>query len=366
MTIRAHDIACRNFVQYQRRALRTRRKVSLRQDREMRPTIALGGDLMLGRGVGEALLGGRPADVWSPELRAVFREADVAIVNLECCVSERGEPWKPYRKPFHFRAPPRAVEALTAIGVRAVWLANNHALDFGRQALEDTLDHLDRAGITVVGAGHDIAAARAGRIVEADGMRVGMVAFADHPSDFAATDDSSGIAWADIADGAPSWVVDTVRRLAPTCDVVIGGPHWGPNMSTSPPQRHRDVARDLVGAGLGALGGHSAHVLHGVELLDGAPICYDLGDLLDDYAVDPQLRNDLGMLALLRPGERLELVPLRLEFARTTLARGIDHALVVERVLRASHAMGTELQLEEERLVLDLRTAGVAPRQAPT
>jgi poly-gamma-glutamate synthesis protein (capsule biosynthesis protein) len=320
----------------------------------MSPTIALGGDVMLGRGVAVALAERPAGDVWSPELRAVFAEADLTVVNLECCISERGAPWEPHWKPFHFRAPPSAVEALVAIGVRAVWLANNHALDFGPQALADTLDHLDQAGIVAVGAGHDLEEARAGRVIEADGMRVGLVAFADHPADFAATSGSPGIAWADIADGAPPWVVEQVRQLSRTSDVVVGGPHWGPNMSTSPPHHHRTVAGDLVAAGLGALTGHSAHVLHGIERLAGAPICYDLGDMLDDYAVDPLLRNDLGMLALLRPGERLELIPLRLGFARTTLARGSDHRAIVERVLVASRAMGTDLRLEGDRLLLSL------------
>lgn len=309
---------------------------------------------MLGRGVAETLAGRAAADVWSPELRAVFGEADIAIVNLECCISDRGERWDPERKPFHFRAPPRAVDALTAIGVRAVWLANNHALDFGRQAFVDTLDHLARAGITVVGAGRNLEEARTGRIVDAGGARIGLVALADHPADFAAAPGTPGIAWADIAGGTPQWLLDQVSRLWRTCDVVIGGPHWGPNMRSSPPRRHWDVARDLVTAGLGALAGHSAHVVHGIQRIDGAPICYDLGDLLDDYAVDPLLRNDLGMLALLRPGERLELVPLRLEFARTSLARGADHAAIVARVMTASRAMGTDLRHEAGRLVLDL------------
>ena len=321
----------------------------------MGATIALGGDAMLGRGVAERLAEQPPAGVWSPELREVFAEADMAVVNLECCISERGEPWDPGEKAFHFRAPPRAVEALTAIGVRAVWLANNHALDFGREALTDTLDHLAGAGIVVAGAGRNLEEARTGRIIEIAGTRIGLVAFADHPDDFAATSYSSGIAWADIAGGALPWIVDRVRRLAQTCDVVIAGPHWGPNMTSAPPPRHRTVAGDLVAAGLGALAGHSAHVVHGVELRDRTPICYDLGDLIDDYAVDPVLRNDYGMLALLRPGNRLELVPLRLTFGHTTLAHGGDHAAIVERVLRASRALGTDLRLEGERLVLDLR-----------
>jgi poly-gamma-glutamate synthesis protein (capsule biosynthesis protein) len=321
----------------------------------MTPTIALGGDAMLGRGVGKELAARPPTDLWSRELQDVFAEADLTVVNLECCISERGEPWDLEGKAFHFRAPPRAVEALSTIGVRAVWLANNHALDFGRQALADTLDHLAGAGIVVVGAGRNRDEARAGRIIETAGARIGLVAFADHPDDFAATPDSSGIAWADIAGGAPPWLVAQVGLLAKTCDVIIAGPHWGPNMSTAPPERHRAVATDLVAAGLGALAGHSAHVVHGVELRDGTPICYDLGDLIDDYAVDPVLRNDFGVLALLRPGERLELVPLRLTFAQTTVAHGSDHAEIVERVVRASRSLGTDLRLEGERLVLDLR-----------
>jgi poly-gamma-glutamate synthesis protein (capsule biosynthesis protein) len=125
-------------------------------------------------------------------------------------------------------------------------------------------------------------------------------------------------------------------------------------MTTAPPDRHRSVAARLLEAGIGALAGHSAHVVHGVEIVDGAPICYDLGDLLDDYAIDPVLRNDLGMLALLRPGERLELVPLRLQFARTTLARGADLETITDRVARASQAMGTDVLFESGRLVIDL------------
>ena len=325
----------------------------------MSPTIAFGGDVMLGRGVAEAI-GSRPADVWSPDLLAVFAEADAAFVNLECCISERGEPWDPGGRPSTSGLRRGAVEALTAIGVRAVWLANNHALDFGPQALEDTLDHLAAAGIAVVGAGRDLEEARAGRAIEAGGARVGLVGFADHPADFAARSDAPGIALADIADGAPRWIFETVRALSRTCDIVVAGPHWGPNMTTAPARRHRAVAADLVGAGLGALTGHSAHVVHGVQRLDGVPICYDLGDLLDDYAVDPLLRNDLGVLALLTPGDRLELVPLRLTFARTSLARGEDLAAIVGRVRLASRAMGSELRLEAGRLVLDLHGPGVA------
>jgi poly-gamma-glutamate synthesis protein (capsule biosynthesis protein) len=319
------------------------------------PTVALGGDTMLGRLVGDALRSRPAAAPWSEELLEVFGEADLAIVNLECCISERGSPWDPAHKPFHFRAPPQAVETLAAAGVRAVWLANNHALDYGPDALLDTFEHLARAGIAWAGAGRDLEEARRSAVIEAAGVRIGLVGLADHPADFAAAPDRPGIAFADLAaDAAPGWLLDQVRRLRQSCDLVVVGPHWGPNMLPEPRPHHPRIARQLLAAGAAAVAGHSAHVFQPFEVADGRPILYDLGDLLDDYAVDEVLRNDLGVLALWRPGERLELVPLKLEFCFTDLARGDDHAWVVRRLLAGARAQGREAQLRSGRVVVSL------------
>jgi poly-gamma-glutamate capsule biosynthesis protein CapA/YwtB (metallophosphatase superfamily) len=321
-------------------------------------TIAFGGDTMLGRMVGRVLEERPPASVWDPSLIDVFRQADAAIVNLECCISDRGERWPAPGKEFFFRAPPVSVEALSAAGVRAVWLANNHALDFGPVALRDTFHHLGTAGIAWAGAGDDLPAARRGAVVEAGGARIGLVGFADHPADFAATDGEPGIAWVGPRElartGPPDWLLAEVGRLANSCQVVAVGPHWGPNMRLRPLPHHPAVARALVAAGASIVVGHSAHVVQPLALMQGAPVCYDLGDLLDDYAVDAELRNDLGLIALFTPGERLELVPLRLEYARTRLATGDDHARLVGPMLAAARQVGVDLRLERDRLVLDL------------
>jgi Bacterial capsule synthesis protein PGA_cap len=127
--------------------------------------LALGGDTMLGRGVAERLET-EPADsLFAPELVELVREADLVVLNLECCISARGEP-TPGRV-FHFRAPPRAAQALAHLGVDCVTLANNHALDFGPDALLDTLAHLDAAGIRAVGAGTDLERARTPAVLDA-------------------------------------------------------------------------------------------------------------------------------------------------------------------------------------------------------
>src|SRR5919106_3724879 len=109
--------------------------------------LALAGDTMLGRGVARELALRSPRSLVADEVVEVAREADLFVLNLECCISERGRRWPDPRKPFFFRAPPAAVETLVHLGVDCVTLANNHALDYGIDALLDTFDHLREAGI---------------------------------------------------------------------------------------------------------------------------------------------------------------------------------------------------------------------------
>ena len=149
-------------------------------------TVALAGDTMLGRGVAAVLESAPPESLFAPEVVAAAREADLVLLNLECCISTRAERWPDPTKPFFFRAPPEAVEALSLLGVDCVTLANNHALDFGPVALVDTLDYLHGAGTETVGAGADEHEARRPTVLEANGFRLGVVGVTDHPAEYAA------------------------------------------------------------------------------------------------------------------------------------------------------------------------------------
>ena len=141
--------------------------------REATLTLALAGDTMLGRGVAERLAHVPPSQLFADEVVALTHEADLFLLNLECAISDRGERWPDPRKPFFFRAPPIATEALTHLGVDCVTLANNHALDFGVTALLDTVGHLSDAGIACLGAGVTEAAARIPAVLEKRGVPSG-------------------------------------------------------------------------------------------------------------------------------------------------------------------------------------------------
>jgi poly-gamma-glutamate capsule biosynthesis protein CapA/YwtB (metallophosphatase superfamily) len=314
--------------------------------------LALAGDTMLGRGVAEAISRGQ--SLVAPEVAAAVAEADLFVLNLECCISAGGERWPDPHKPFFFRAPPEAASLLAGLGVDCVSLANNHALDFGYDALLDTLEHLREAGIASVGAAPNVAEARAPAVLRAAGTRLGVVAFADHPVDFAAGPARPGVAYADLRrSGVPAWVLESVGDA--DTDVTLVTPHWGPNMTPEPRPYVREAAAVLVDAGATLVAGHSAHVFQGVA----GRVLYDLGDFLDDYAVDAELRNDLGLLFLVtldeRGPHRIEAVPLKLDYCTTRLATRDEAAWIAHRFRTACAAFGTEVSTEDGRLVIDYR-----------
>jgi poly-gamma-glutamate capsule biosynthesis protein CapA/YwtB (metallophosphatase superfamily) len=289
--------------------------------------LALAGDTMLGRGVARVLERGQPPEsLVEPALAEITRAADLFVLNLECCISERGAP---VPKTFNFRAPPSAVETLLHLGVDCVTLANNHALDYGEDALLDTFEHLRAADIAWAGAGRNEEEAWARVTVR--GLPI--VACCDHEPGFAAGPERPGIAYADLRRGVP----DRLRERAAGALVC---PHWGPNMTPRPVPHVRKAALELRDAGAALVAGTSAHVFHGVE----GNVLYDLGDFLDDYRVDPQLRNDLGLLFLIELEDgglrRIETVPLKLEFAYTRLARGDEAAWIRRRLGEASAEFG--------------------------
>src|SRR3990170_3010834 len=286
---------------------------------------------MLGRNAGVILRRRPPEYVWGDTL-PLFREADVVLVNLECVIAgdEAGDPWP--RKVFHFKAPPAAVEALRAAHVTAVTLANNHTLDYGPTALEEMLGLLGETGIPAAGAGRTPEEARRAVTLKVEGLRIGLI---------------------NCTDNEPGWEGRAGH------DLVIVAAHWGPDMSPEPLPHHPPFARALADAGADLFIGTSAHVVQGIELYRVAgrpggvvPICYDLGDYVDDYAVDPDLRNDRSFLFVFdldRTGVRgIHLQPILIDGWRCQVkrARGADAAETMATMVARCRKMGTSVGQE--------------------
>lgn len=310
-------------------------------------TVAFVGDLMLGRGVAADLAGCSPAAIWGNTLPLLASSAAV-IANLECPITSHDREWQDGWKAFRFRADARAVEALRAANVRAVNLANNHILDFEERGLLETLEHLDAAAIAHVGAGRDCEHAMRPAILDLPGLKLGLIGITDNMPEFAASPQRPGTAYMAIRSDAAAlgmvrMLVQGLRRAG--AGLIVLSVHWGPNLRIRPPARFRNFARQAADLGVDVVHGHSAHLFQGVEVHNGAVILYDTGDFMNDYWIFPFVRTDRSLIFLLELAEgrmrRLRLVPVHLEPARVSLARGSEARAIMQCMRRRCIRLGT-------------------------
>lgn len=327
--------------------------------------IARIGDVMLGRLVNEQLRSTDAAFPWGDTLELLW-SADLCVANLECVLADDGAPWP--HKVFHFRSDSRNVACLEAAGVDVVTLANNHVLDFGRQALREMLPLLDAHGILHTGAGTDRSAARrAAFFAPAAGSGgtgpVAVLAFTDNEPGWEATASAAGVHHVPVepADPRAAALFDLVRQTAAEGRLLIVSAHWGPNWGSEVPPVHREFARALVDAGADVVFGHSAHIFRGVEVYRGRPLIFSAGDFVDDYAVDPYERNDESFVFELEVHggvpQVLRLHPTVIGDFHAALA-GPRAARIAGRMQRLSAELGTPCRWLEEESVLEVRLAG--------
>lgn len=241
----------------------------------------IAGDVMLARSIG-ARVRQDPSAPFAG-VSNIFAKADLTLVNLECTISNLGEPWVP--KHFTFRAPPKAIQSLTAAGVDLVDQANNHGMDYGRDAYADTRQRLADAGIQVIGAGADKAQARAPVIVEQNELRIAFLAylgvFTDTQGwdahDWEATGGRSGVALM-----RKRQVVADVSAAKQQADVVVVMFHTGTEMSQTPTKLQRGVSQAAIDAGASLVVSAHPHVLQGSTRTERTLIAYSLGNFVFD------------------------------------------------------------------------------------
>ena len=204
----------------------------------------------------------------------VLEKADLRVVNLECTLAPDG--CTPAMKGGpHLFADEEHLSALQAGGFEIVTLANNHTMDFGAEGLERTRNILDRMGIKYFGAGMDDGEAWRPLILDLDGIRVGMVCFTEGHDLSAAAPGKPGTAGWEV-----ERVCASIRELRKNCDVVIVIPHAGIEFTAHPAKYCIDAYRRIAAERPDAIVAHHPHVPQGIEVHDGVPIFYSLGNFL--------------------------------------------------------------------------------------
>jgi poly-gamma-glutamate synthesis protein (capsule biosynthesis protein) len=239
-------------------------------------TIAFGGDVHFEGAIGSRLAAD-PSTTLGP-IASVLRRADLAVVNLETAITERGTPAP---KDFTFRAPPSALTALKAAGVDVATMANNHGEDFGVVGLRDSLAAARAADFPVVGIGRDADEAYRPHLVTVKGQRIAVIGAtqvldSNLAAAWTAGDDKPGLASA----YQEARLLRAVRAAREAADTVVVDLHWGRELESCPIDRQRALAPKLVAAGADVVVGSHAHILLGGGYLRGAYVHYGLGNFV--------------------------------------------------------------------------------------
>ena len=255
-------------------------------------TLLFTGDIMLSRGVGARMAAQKD---WSFPFRLIsdaLRGADFRYCNLECPVSDRG---RNLHHLYSFRADPNVMEGLKEAGFNVASLANNHAYDWGPEALLDSLDRLRAAGIMPVGAGQNILAAHYPLLVRVGELRIAFLAYVNiEPKEATATVDRPGVAWLD-----PAQTLTDIRFARPLADLVIVCPHWGVEYAVKPSREQVDLAHQMIDAGADMIVGSHPHVVQPVEKYHDRWIAYSLGNFIFDQK-SPNTHRGLLLKATVR------------------------------------------------------------------
>lgn len=310
------------------------------------PTIIIGlaGDTMLGRSVNENILNleyrERTRYVWG-DIIPFIRDTNFMMVNLETTLTTSTDR---VEKVFNFKADPDLAFILNYAGIDLVNLANNHSLDFGASGLKETINALDSMNILHVGAGSNIHKAQHPVILLKQGVKIGIMGFTDNEPGWKATESQPGVNYIKVGDTSIAPLLESLREKV---DIMIISLHWGPNMRERPTQEYIDYAHFLIDNGADIIHGHSAHIVQGIELYKSKVILYDTGDFVDDYAVDPVLRNDLSFLFLITADKngprKIQLIPTAIKAMQVNQAQGNDYDFIVTRMRSLCAEMGTTL-----------------------
>lgn len=210
----------------------------------------------------------------SEELVNEMNDADIMMLNNEFAYSTRGT--KTPDKSYTFRADPSRVNILKEMGVDIVSLANNHALDYGPDALMDTFTTLDDAGIDYVGAGKNLDRAKAPIYYEIGDKKIAYLASSRviFAMDWYATDDRPGM----VGTYDPAGLIESIEEASANSDYVVVYVHWGVERNHYPEKYQKSFAKAYIDAGADIVIGCHPHVMQGIEIYKGKPIAYSLGN----------------------------------------------------------------------------------------
>lgn len=262
------------------------------------------------------------------EVLSYLQGVDIMMANNEFPYSDRGTPTPD--KTYTFRADPKYIHIMPDLGVDIVSLANNHAYDYGPEALIDTIDLLNGVRLPFVGAGKNIEEAKKPAYFHAGNHVISYVSATQierlgNPDTKEATEDSPGV----LRTLDPAKCVEVIKEASSNSDFVVVYVHWGSESTDLVEQSQRDLARAYVDAGANLIIGDHSHCLQGIDYVDDVPVFYSLGNFwfnsksLDTCIVRATIAPDSTL-------SEVKFIPCRQEGSKVRIATSDEKSRIIE------------------------------------
>jgi poly-gamma-glutamate synthesis protein (capsule biosynthesis protein) len=214
--------------------------------------------------------------ILSSDLQTEFKDATIAMVNQEFTFSNGGTPMD--NKQFTFRVDPKYVQIFQDMSLDIVTLANNHTLDYGITALQDSFQTLSNADIQYVGAGNNLEEAKVANYFDVNNKKVAILGASRviPVPDWNAGREKPGM----LTTYDPTYLLEEIKIAKEQSDYVVVYVHWGLEKKDKPEEYQRGLAKQYIDAGADIVIGSHPHVLQGIEYYNGKPIVYSLGNFM--------------------------------------------------------------------------------------
>jgi len=279
--------------------------------RASRPvSIIFTGDMMLSRGVDYQMKKNKDFNYPFLKIADTVKSADIAFGNLEGPISSRGSNQGSI---YSFRDDPKVAGGLRFAGFDILSLANNHILDWGTEALEDTISILKANNIEPVGAGKNYEEANKPIIKEVNGTKFAFLAYTNLlPASFTAAKNAAG-----ISEFNQENIKKAVEGAKKNADIVIVSLHWGEEYAKSPSLWQKNLAHALIDSGADLIIGHHPHVVQGTEKYKTGWIAYSLGNFVFDQNFSEETMKGLMVKAVFRNKKLTDFQQIKIDISKT-------------------------------------------------
>ncbi len=317
------------------------------------------GDILLGRGVGMRLKQQNKSFNFAFEKVAdILKSGDVVFANLEEPVTSSNHSLIGVKEggKYILKNDVESFEALKYAGFNIFSMANNHIMDFYEKGLLDTIDILDKNNIPHAGSGRNLEEARSLAVIEKKGLKIGVLSYTDMANivykgspqiSFAAEANKSGVAPRKF-----EYIKEDIEKSRDKVDILIISLHWGVEESFNILQEQRDFAYELLDLGADMILGHHPHQFQGIEMHNGKPIVYSMGNFIFDQN-DPENQETFILNFDYEDNKliKVEAVPVRtIGKIQVVPVKGNEAEELLNRELELSKRLGSECRIDGDKL----------------